>query len=169
MARARGREGMTTRPNPICGELPLHVHPQARDVAKYCTSALAPHCDYRVLHAPGDCAFCDNYPAYQDYRIITGIKFTGQQVTVGDDWSTPCPSDFHRGTGGAHVWPGNVPGGYLFESLEEADARISESEAAEWMPAQELESPRSSPRDRAARIARAISLWWKEIRTWWGR
>ncbi len=171
--RKRWAKKRTTRPNPIPGELPLHVHPQAREVAKYCTPNTAPHCDARVLHEPGDCAFCDNSPDWQDYRIIAGIKFTGQQVTVGDDWSTPCPSDFHRGTGGAHVWPGNTPKGYGFESLEEADTQVEDSKNSEkatgGIPAQVDDTPRSSPRDRTARIAREFSLWWKDITGWWGR
>jgi hypothetical protein len=158
---------MTTRPNPIPGELPLPVHPQAPAVALFCTPDTMPHCDARVLHAPGDCVFCDNYPQWQDYRILTGVKFTGQAVTYGDDWSTPCPSDFHRGTGGAHVWPGNTPEGYghNYELLAEVDTQVENSKNSEKATGGKITLAPARPyRDFAARIARELSLWWKDIR-----
>lgn len=36
-----------------------------------------PHCDSRVLHAPGKCEFCDKHPDWQDLRLAWGIAFTG--------------------------------------------------------------------------------------------
>jgi hypothetical protein len=36
-----------------------------------------PHCDQRVLHAPGSCQYCDAYPKYQELRVAWGINFTG--------------------------------------------------------------------------------------------
>lgn len=68
--------------------------------------AFAPHCDNRVLHSPGECQYCDMYPDWQEARQSMGIAFTGKAPT---DFQSPCPSDFHRGTGGAHVWGGNTP------------------------------------------------------------
>lgn len=36
-----------------------------------------PHCDARVLHAPGECGYCDACPVWQQLRIAWGIAFTG--------------------------------------------------------------------------------------------
>lgn len=69
--------------------------------------AFAPHCDQRVLHAPGTCQYCDEYPDRQKARTEMSICFTGQ---TPDSFKGPCPSDYHRGIAGAHVWPGNNPG-----------------------------------------------------------
>lgn len=68
--------------------------------------AFAPHCDSRVLHGPGTCEYCDLYPDRQKARAEMSICFTGE---TPDDWRGPCPSDYHRGTGGAHTWGGNYP------------------------------------------------------------
>jgi hypothetical protein len=72
-----------------------------------------PHCDPRVLHQKGLCEYCDEYPHYQGLRIAWGINFTGimnEHLANDFNWKLlPCPSDFNRGTGGAHVWPGNTP------------------------------------------------------------
>lgn len=65
-----------------------------------------PHCDERVLHAPGVCTACDQYPTWQTLRLTWGIAFTGQQP---DGDLMACPSDFRRGLGDAHGWPGNRP------------------------------------------------------------
>lgn len=67
--------------------------------------ATFPHCDSRVLHAPGTCRYCDRHPEWQAYRRGAGINFTGQQ----EEGLAPCPSDAARGVGGAHTWPGNRP------------------------------------------------------------
>lgn len=65
-----------------------------------------PHCDAAVLHAPGACDYCDRHPDWQELRATWGIAYTGQPPT---DDQLPCPSDYRRGTDGAHVWPGNIP------------------------------------------------------------
>lgn len=64
-----------------------------------------PHCDERVLHAPGECVFCDAHPAVQKAREFAGVNFTGHT----DPDKAPCPSDAVRGVAGAHVWGGNHP------------------------------------------------------------
>lgn len=66
----------------------------------------APHCDQSVLHRPGDCQWCDKYPAWQHYRQVARIAFTGHEPVDGE---VPCPSDARRGLGQAHVWGGNRP------------------------------------------------------------
>lgn len=35
-----------------------------------------PHSDPDVLHAPGECARCDEYPARQQYIIVSGMSFS---------------------------------------------------------------------------------------------
>lgn len=75
------------------------VPPQAEQPA-----ALVPHCDQRVLHAPGECEHCDTFPELQSVRQLWGIAFTGHQPGPGQ---ICCPSDFLRGLNGADVWPGN--------------------------------------------------------------
>lgn len=36
-----------------------------------------PHCDQAVLHAPGECEYCDGCPEWQSLREAWGIAFTG--------------------------------------------------------------------------------------------
>lgn len=71
-----------------------------------------PHCDTRILHAPGQCRYCDNHPEWQALREAWGIAFTGQ------DWGSdeegiklPCPADLNRPPGSDRDhrrWGGNV-------------------------------------------------------------
>jgi hypothetical protein len=70
------------------------------------SSETFPHCDESVLHARGECEYCDEYPDWQSLRISWGIAFTGHEPSFGQ---MPCPSDFLRGTGQAHTWGGNRP------------------------------------------------------------
>lgn len=73
-----------------------------------------PHCDQRVLHAPGDCKYCDSHQEWQELRQAWGIAFTGQEpVDEEHHKQLPCPSDFNRGKSGAHVWGGNYPRAHL--------------------------------------------------------
>lgn len=65
-----------------------------------------PHCDASVLHAPGECEYCDQHPDWQALRGAWGIAFTGHRPA---ELEVPCPSDQRRGPGGAHVWGGNRP------------------------------------------------------------
>jgi hypothetical protein len=75
--------------------------------------ACAPHCDQRILHAPGDCWACDLYPDWQELRTKWGIAFTGHQPevetanlmtgaseepvkTITIKRELPCPADFNR-------------------------------------------------------------------------
>lgn len=60
-----------------------------------------PHCDERVLHAPGECRYCDIYPEWQQLRKLWGIAYTGHQPI---DNEMSCPSDFARGLGAAGQW-----------------------------------------------------------------
>lgn len=67
-----------------------------------------PHCDDRILHAPGECSVCDLYPVKQKGRVAARIAFTGHTPVPGQD---PCPADEARppGTDRWHgYWHGNV-------------------------------------------------------------
>ena len=72
-----------------------------------------PHCDQRILHAPGECKYCDDRPEWQELRKAWGILFTGQSSDP-DSWTRqlPCPSDYNRPKGSmsdARQWGGNLP------------------------------------------------------------
>lgn len=66
-----------------------------------------PHCDASVLHAPGECRYCDTRPDWQALRSLWGIAYTGHIPTAQQ---IACPSDFRRGFNqAARDWPGNRP------------------------------------------------------------
>lgn len=72
-----------------------------------------PHCDARVLHAPGECKFCDE-SGLQDVRRAWGIAFSGHKPEV-DEYGRlemTCPADLARPAGSSsdyRQWGGNVP------------------------------------------------------------
>lgn len=70
-----------------------------------------PHCDPRILHAPGECEYCDRHPDRQELRRSWGIAFTGHApTTAGWTRELPCPADHNRPAGGANDhrrWGGN--------------------------------------------------------------
>lgn len=73
--------------------------------------AFAPHCDARILHAPGECWACDLYPDWQELRVKWGICFTGQKPMP---WELPCPADNARPPGSKsdhRQWGPNQAGG----------------------------------------------------------
>lgn len=63
-----------------------------------------PHCDSRILHAPGECEYCDLYPVAQELRVRDWVAFTGH-APVG--FQTPCPADIARGPDSYNQWGGN--------------------------------------------------------------
>lgn len=65
-----------------------------------------PHCDQRILHAPGECEFCDHYPEWQAIREAWGIMFTGYEPEAGE---LPCPADYARPRVIHDAWGGNRP------------------------------------------------------------
>lgn len=67
------------------------------------------HCDQTVLHAPGECQFCDHYPQAQALRQWWRINFTGHH----DPDKAPCPSTHFRSDETRDLWPGNRPEGFL--------------------------------------------------------
>lgn len=64
-----------------------------------------PHCDSRVLHAPGECEYCDEKPTWQALRQAWGIAFTGY---VPDEKELPCPATVARPLGTINRWSGNT-------------------------------------------------------------
>ena len=67
--------------------------------------AYAPHCDPSILHEPGACDACDEYPDWQQMRTVQQINFTGQY----DSDKAPCPSVYFREVGVRDRWGGNRP------------------------------------------------------------
>lgn len=65
-----------------------------------------PHCDQRVLHAPGECQFCDKHPQWQELREAWGIAFTGYDPDANE---LPCPATLARPVAKIHAWGGNRP------------------------------------------------------------
>mgnify|MGYP000980232050 FL=1 len=64
-----------------------------------------PHCDPLVLHAPGDCEFCDRHPEWQQLRQMWKINFTGQY----EPDRQPCPAEDKRDLVTIEQWGGNIP------------------------------------------------------------
>lgn len=62
-----------------------------------------PHCDSRIMHAPGECIHCDAFPLGQKYRLIWGINYTGHI----DPEKSPCPATIARPIEDIERWPGN--------------------------------------------------------------
>ena len=73
-------------------------------IPEFTTIGQFPHCDQRILHAPGECEFCDKYVSWQDLRIAWGIAFTGYEP---ENKELPCPSQIHRTLETIEKWPGN--------------------------------------------------------------
>jgi hypothetical protein len=79
------------------------VEPNRKSVAKI---QQFPHCDQRILHAPGECEFCDRRPEWQALRFAWGIAFTGYQP---EGKELPDPASNARPVEVINRWPGNVP------------------------------------------------------------
>jgi hypothetical protein len=74
-------------------------NPSDRAIAQY------PHCDQRVLHAPGECRYCDEHPDWQELRRTWNINFTGKK----EPGKSPCPAEASRTARTIHEWHGNRP------------------------------------------------------------
>lgn len=62
------------------------------------------HCDNLILHAPGECLYCDRYPQAQALRDWWHINFTNHH----DPDRLPCPSILLRSDQTRDMWGGNV-------------------------------------------------------------
>lgn len=72
-----------------------------------------PHCDARILHAPGECEFCDLHPEWQELCKAWMVAFTGHEpkTSLHAGTQVPCPADFNRPAGSRsdhRMWSGNV-------------------------------------------------------------
>ena len=65
--------------------------------------AFAPHCDSSILHEPGECVYCDEYPDWQELRELWKINFTGKY----ENHKVPCPSEWFRDVEKINLWGGN--------------------------------------------------------------
>ncbi len=63
-----------------------------------------PHCDARILHAPGSCGYCDD-SGLQPVREVWNIAFTG----APEEGKTQCPAEAERDEESLAAWGGNVP------------------------------------------------------------
>lgn len=70
----------------------------ANEVSSALDRAPFPHCDDLVLHAPGECKYCDHYPDRQAERVSSGVNFTGHG---------PDPASGRRPLEIINRWPGN--------------------------------------------------------------
>lgn len=68
------------------------------------TLGTTPHCDQRVLHAPGECEHCDKHPMWQALRQFWGIAFTGHEPKEDQ---LPDPATAARGFETVNAWSGN--------------------------------------------------------------
>lgn len=67
-------------------------------------TGLIPHCDSNILHAPGECRYCDDgYPDLQEFRALHLINFTGQH----DPNKLTCPAEVARRLEDIELWGGN--------------------------------------------------------------
>lgn len=64
-----------------------------------------PHCDQNVLHAPGECEYCDKLPEVQQARERFGVNFTGHY----DQHKVLCPAERLRPETTINKWGGNRP------------------------------------------------------------
>lgn len=85
--------------------------------------AAYPHCDSRVLHAPGECVYCDLYPERQQARTDQGVNFTGHY----DADKQLCPAEIERPLTTINRWGGNVA--MTPELIAERDAEWAEVRA----------------------------------------
>jgi hypothetical protein len=69
------------------------------------TGVCGPHCDDQVLHAPGECEYCDGYAELQAARERIGVNFTGH----GDASKRPCFAERRRPVETIHRWGGSAP------------------------------------------------------------
>ena len=79
-----------------------------------------PHCDWRVLHSPGTCQYCDMHPDWQAERMSAGVLFTDDarnSVLIEEILAKgvchindvrPCPAQLARGDR-CQIWGGNKP------------------------------------------------------------
>lgn len=69
-----------------------------------------PHCDARILHAPGKCKYCDMHTDWQELRVVWGIAFTGEPTSDKQPISDPADlAVMFRQRGDYDIWDNNRP------------------------------------------------------------
>ena len=63
-----------------------------------------PHCDQRILHAPGQCVYCDQFGPLQEARLDQRVNFTGEYR----EGFSQCPAERERPLETINRWYGNV-------------------------------------------------------------
>lgn len=88
---------------------------------------MMPHCDSSVLHAPEVCEYCDKYPNWQEYRILSRINFTNET----DPDKAPCPSTHFRPAEIVNRWGGNraeMPEKVVMKTYRDLRKKIAKGE-----------------------------------------
>lgn len=70
-----------------------------------------PHCDHRIVHAPGECNICDEYsPMLQYIREMYNINYTGHHDIVNSrgEQMLPDPAEVARPLSIINRWGGNT-------------------------------------------------------------
>jgi hypothetical protein len=93
-----------------------------------------PHCDSNVLHAPGECEYCDQHPDLQIQRGFSGINFTGHY----DDEKELCPAERVRPLETIEKWHGNI-------AMTAEQQAIDEAYWADFERQLSIESGRTKP------------------------
>lgn len=105
-----------------------------------------PHCDQRILHAPGECEYCDAQPEWQELRKHWGVAFTGHEPKTNDhSKELPCPADFNRGDN-HKSWSGNVARPVGSETIDPLSSAALQATLAS-IPTTKAEDPRRSTTD----------------------
>jgi ribosomal protein L32 len=103
-----------------------------------------PHCDSRVLHAPGDCEYCDHYPNRQQERVAQKVNFTNGR----DPDKAPCPADAARGAT-VNQWHGNAPRPVLCKNCGHSKSSHQMNDSCMFLPNSKWE-PRTKEEEEAA-------------------
>lgn len=111
-----------------------------------------PHCDPQILHAPGECTFCDMHPDWQELREVWKINFTGHHLKN----RRTCPAEMDRPVETIHKWHGNRP------MTEEALAQ-AEREMDELTERLKKDFPEQFGDERPGHVAVVSPTWAQEI------
>lgn len=63
----------------------------------------APHCNASMLHAPGECYYCDHYPKRQQAYIDGGIPFTPNESNGWSGNVAVKPGEYHEHMGAGYI------------------------------------------------------------------
>jgi hypothetical protein len=62
-----------------------------------------PHCNSEVLHAPGDCYYCDLYPDRQAQRAASGAGFSPLEANGWSGNVAVKAGEFHTHMGATYI------------------------------------------------------------------